>query len=392
MARRGRASTADRTAPARWRDGDIDKEAGVIWFANKPHNYLNGRRCVGSAFPRFLALLGSELDCRSRDDDARRELGVSATSLSQYQSADDSQGMALFSLQVVCLKAKMWAREIEFPDAEWATEVDNSLRKIGFRPDRRSSLRARIGEERWLELRRKAEGQGLRNEEAILMARIRQMIITQQLPRDRPFGKLNVADLLDEKPSRTRTALDLLVNEGTLGVDKTTGKYFVATLGSDAIDELLRVRLLIEEMLIHDLLENEVRRKVIVAAMQTKLRTLNSARQNDDLYQFMQNDIDFHATLAAGRMCIEAILRQTLAVVTTAIPTPEKRPETYERICSEHAEILQLIRKGTQESLQKAVICNYNHVMYAFRRASSPNHNGENNRVSASGQPPKARR
>lgn len=350
------------------RDGEIQKEGKRIWYADQAHSYPDGRLTVGGTFPRFLWLLSSELSCRGSDEEARRQLGVSSGQLSQYRDASPEKQMAHVTLQAVCLTCQMWAHELEFGDASWAEGVDASLKAMGFKPKSAGSVRKRIGHEKWLELRRQAEGQQDESDTGMLVGNIRKMIVRHELTHEGFIDRLALADELDEKPSRVRSALDKLVKERTLlpPAEDDANLYRVATMSREAVEELLRVRSLIEEMLIVELADDEDRRNKVLALMRSRHTQLLNAKKLDDAVGFVSNDIEFHAALALGRIYIEDIHRQTLQVVSTVTLPADVKKADYKRVCDEHSKIMKLIRVGTDEAVREAATLNKGHMQFAY--------------------------
>lgn len=199
--------------------------------------------------------------------------------------------------------------------------------------------------------------------------RIREAIISGDLPLGSKLSEQRLADKLGISRSPVRDALAGLQSEGLVRIYAKRGS-FVFTPDLKEVDDLCEHRSILEIASIKKAITSN--RKILVQGLGKANKTMEMAIERNDAREFTRGDIEFHNVIinSAGNRSVSATYRRTISPLM-ALRTHlfVSMNDRLDRSMDEHLGIINACERGLPDVAAALIAEHIGHLSEAYRGA-----------------------
>ncbi|MCO6409454.1 GntR family transcriptional regulator [Hoeflea alexandrii] len=205
----------------------------------------------------------------------------------------------------------------------------------------------------------------------VTVDRIRDAIISGDLPLGCKLSEQRLADMLGISRSPVRDALAALQVEGLVTISPKRGS-FVFTPDLKAVDEISEHRCILEKASIRKAIATN--HPALLKRLADACGKMTEASRLEDALKYTKGDIDFHNSIiiSGGNHSIASSYKRTigpLMALRTHLFTIMN--ETLDRSMGEHLAVLEACRSKDVTGAEKLIDVHATHLVDAYRRALS---------------------
>jgi DNA-binding GntR family transcriptional regulator len=189
-------------------------------------------------------------------------------------------------------------------------------------------------------------------------------------PRQRIFEK-EICEVQGVSRIPVREALRLLQAQGVVRTEPNRGTY-VTEFTSDEVLEMLELRLAVERIALHRIVERKVPKSLIMSELSEAIDGMRRAASSGDRLCFCQADLSFHnriIEMSASPVLGPVWQMLSRGVLVYLVREEQEHGSTFDVLIGEHEQLLALLNSDSQQALDGQIETHILEVMRQQRRA-----------------------